>query len=311
MSEPPEPSRAALIDLHSHTTASDGSLSPAELVARAQRAGLAALGITDHDTFGGYEEAVPLAHAAALDLVRGIELNSRLALGNGGRITYAHLLGYWPSHPPSADFSAWLETERADRRDRNSRLAKALAQRGLEITLAEVEARGRSLTGRTHFATILVEKGYAADREDAFRRYLGETAPSYVERQSESTEQVIGRIRSSGGIPVLAHPIRLGLPSHDQRNVLERLKEAGLLGLEIYHSEHSPELQAHYRELAEDLDLLPTGGSDFHGTPKPDTELGSGVRSNLRVPRELLDRMRAFSRSQLNDSAKEGVRQRH
>lgn len=311
MSEPPEPSRTAFIDLHAHTTASDGSLSPAELVAGAQRARLAALAITDHDTFDGYEEAVPLAQAAGLDLVRGIELNSRLALEHDNRITYVHLLGYWPSHLPSGEFSAWLEREREDRRDRNSRLAGALAQRGLEITLAEVEARGRSLTGRTHFASVLVDKGYAADREDAFRRFLGETAPSYVERQSERAEQVIGRIRSSGGIPVLAHPVRLALPFDSQRKVLERLKHAGLLGLEIYHSEHSPELQARYRQLAQDLDLLPTGGSDFHGTPKPDTELGSGVRSNLRVPREFLDRMRAFSHSQLNESAENGVRNPH
>jgi 3',5'-nucleoside bisphosphate phosphatase len=292
VSEPPESSQAALIDLHAHTTASDGTLSPAELVALAKRRDLAALAVTDHDTFDGYDQALPFARAAGLDLVRGIELNSRLNFSNHRHFRSVHLLGYWPSEQPSTEFINWLESEREDRRSRNRRLVKALQRRGVDITLEEVEERGGSLTGRVHFARTLVEKAYARDHEDAFHKYLGESAPSYVERQSETTESAIRRIRGAGGIPALAHPIRLSLSRDKEHELLIRLKDAGLLALEIYHSEHPPELQVHYRQLADKLELLPTGGSDFHGAPKPNIDLGTGMNGNLRVPREFLDRMK-------------------
>ena len=280
-----------LIDLHSHTIASDGSLRPEELVDLAARTGLAALAITDHDTFAGYDEAFPFARRAGLDLVRGIELNSRLLLARG-ELRFLHLLAYWPSAEPSPDFHAWLEEERQDRRNRNRRLAATLQARGIPIALEEVEARGRSLAGRVHFARLLVEKGYARDHDDAFRRFLGEHAPTYVERESHSTEDAIAKIRAGGGVPVIAHPVRLSLDREQERAVLLRLKDAGLLGVEIYHSEHPPEIQAHYRQLAEDLELLPTGGSDFHGAPKPEVRLGTGSHGNLRVPMAFLDAMR-------------------
>ncbi len=292
MPEPAEPTFSRFIDLHSHTRASDGSLTPAELVALAKRSDLAALGITDHDTFDGYEEALPPARAAGLDLLRGIELNSRLFLDSGKTPIYVHLLGYFPNREPSPSLMAWLSGERDDRRSRNRRLVEALQNRDIDITLEEVEARGRSLAGRTHFAQILVEKGYAPNSEEAFRRYLGETAPSYVGRQSLSTDEVISIIREGGGIPAIAHPIRLHLPRDIERATLIRLKKFGLLALEVYHSDHPSELQAYYRQLAEELDLLPTGGSDFHGAAKPNIALGTGLHGNLRVPAEFLQRLR-------------------
>lgn len=279
------------IDLHSHTNESDGSLSPEELVLLASRSDLDALAITDHDTFSGYEKAVPFARDAGLDLVRGIELNSRLNLGDETERS-VHLLGYFPRRDPSHEMVAFLQEQRKERRSRNRRLADTLQRRGVNVALEEVEARGRSLAGRVHFARILVEKGYAADSSDAFRRYLGEDAPTYVHRESQTVEQAIQILRHAGGVPVLAHPIRLYLPRETERQLLLQLKQAGLIGLEVYHSEHSPTLQAHYRQLAEELDLLPTGGSDFHGAPKPDIELGTGLHGNVRVPREFLDRMR-------------------
>lgn len=287
-------SEAKLIDLHAHTTASDGSSSPSELVALAMRTGLEALAITDHDTFDGFEAAAPVAQEAGLTLVRGIELNSRLEIGPAGERRSAHLLGYWPSGQPSTNFTEWLRGEREERRDRNQRLAEALQRRGIGITLEEVESTGRSLAGRVHFARLLVQKGYAANHEDAFQRYLGENAPSYVERESQSTAEAIQVVRAGGGIPVLAHPIRLSLSRDLEAEVFRQLKDAGLLGLEIYHSEHPPELQAHYRQVAEELGLLPTGGSDFHGSVKPDIQLGTGKNANVRVPHEFLERMRQF-----------------
>lgn len=281
------------IDLHSHTNESDGTLSPIELVDLAKRIGLDAIAITDHDTFAGYEKALPVARELKFDLVRGIELNSRLALPEGGQ-RYVHLLAYFVDGEPSLEFVQWLADAQADRRDRNRRLVNSLNERGIDIALAEVEARGRTLAARPHFARILVEKGYARTVQDAFDKYLGETAPTYVERESESTEDTISMMRSAGGVPVVAHPVRLSLDGDNERTMLQQWKSAGLLGLEVYHSEHSPKLQAHYHRLADELDLLPTGGSDFHGAVKPNVQLGTGAHSNIRVPRSFLDRMREF-----------------
>lgn len=282
------------IDLHAHTNESDGSLTPEELVELAKRNDLDALAITDHDTFLGYEKAAAPARAAGLDLVAGIELNSKLEV-ESGRQRSMHLLAYFPVEGPPPEFLSWLEDERKKRQDRNRRLAETLAARGVDVTLSEVEARGRSLAGRVHFARILVEKGYASDTEDAFRRFLGEDAPTYVRRESKTAEEVIGIVARAGGVPVVAHPVRLSIPREREPEVFSRLKRAGLMGLEIYHSEHAPAVQAHYRQLAEELDLLPTGGSDFHGTVKPDVALGTGVNGNVRVPAEFLDRMRAMA----------------
>ncbi|HEX4748602.1 MAG TPA: PHP domain-containing protein [Bryobacteraceae bacterium] len=292
MSEPAEQPFSRFIDLHSHTTASDGSLTPAELVALAKRSDLAALGITDHDTFGGYEEALSIARECGLDLVQGIELNSRLSLPGNSVPVYIHMLAYFPTRTPSPAFAAWLGGEREDRINRNRKLVEALRKRDVDISLEEVETRGRSLAGRAHFAAILVDKGYARNFEDAFRRFLGESAPSYVQRQSLTTPEVIRKIRDGGGIPSVAHPVRLRLGRDEEREVIFRLKDAGLLALEIYHSDHPPELQAHYRQLAEEMELIPTGGSDFHGRPKPNVALGTGLNGNVRVPFEFLERLR-------------------
>jgi predicted metal-dependent phosphoesterase TrpH len=281
------------IDLHSHTNESDGSLSPEELIRLAKRNDLDALAITDHDTFAGYEQAVPFAREVGLDVVRGIELNTDLRLENDSDRS-AHVLAYFPNDDPGREMLEWLEDQREERQRRNRRLADVLQRRGIDVSVEEVESRGKSLAGRVHFARILVEKGYAADSAEAFRRYLGEEAPTYVHRESKSTEEVIEIVRRGNGIPVLAHPVRLSLDRETERDRMSQLKRAGLLGIEIYHSEHSPALQAHYRQLAEELELLPTGGSDFHGAAKPDIELGTGWNGNVRVPREFLDRMRAW-----------------
>lgn len=283
------------VDLHAHTNESDGTVSPAELVTLAKKSDLAALAITDHDTFSGYEKAVAEAASAGLDLVRGIELNTRLPLSGGGDHRSVHLLAYFLDGPPARQFTDWLEEERSHRRLRNQLLAEVLQARGMNITLEEVEARGRTLTGRPHFARVLIEKGYAANLEDAFRRFLGEDAPTYVPRESKTTDEVIEIVRRANGVPVIAHPIRLGLDRGRERELLERFKRAGLVGLEIYHSEHTPELQAHYRQLAAELELLPTGGSDFHGTVKPGVQLGTGTNGNVRVPLQFLEGIRAFS----------------
>ncbi len=299
MSEPPDsPYSPGLVDLHSHTNESDGSLTPEELIQLAKQTGLEALGITDHDTIAGYTKALPFARDAGLDLVCGIELNTKLQFSERQETRSVHLLAYFPASAPSTGFMAWLLGQQDERRRRNRDLIAALKGQGIDISLSEVEARGRSLAGRPHFARILVEKGYAADHEDAFLRFIGEDAPSFVERQSITTESAIQIVRQGGGVPVIAHPVRLQLPRHAEEKVLTRLKQAGLAGLEIYHSEHSPEQQAHYRQLAEQLELLPTGGSDFHGKAKPNVKLGTGLNGNLCVPRAFLDAVRQYTERQ-------------
>lgn len=284
-----------MIDLHSHTTASDGSLSPDELVALAVSRGLEAIAITDHDTFEGYEQATPFAAKAGLELVRGIELNSRLERP-GDRTRWVHILSYFPNSKPADSFVAWLRTQQAERRDRNRRLAQKLQDQGIAVTVEEVEAKGRSLAGRPHFARLLVEKGYVGNIEEAFRRYIGEDAPAFVERDSPDTPGIMRIIRDGGGVPVVAHPVRVGLPHDDaERGWLRSLKDEGLLGLEVIHSEQDASLQQYYGALAKELGLIPTGGSDFHGTIKPDIELGAGRNGNVRVPYEVLTGIKRIS----------------
>jgi 3',5'-nucleoside bisphosphate phosphatase len=281
------------VDLHSHTDASDGSLSPPALIELAVSLRLDALAITDHDTFAGYAVAAPVARAAGLDLVCGIELNTRLRPPEG-HSRLVHLLAYFLAAPPTESFMTWLGKLHQDRRDRNENLVKALRAAGVEITLEEVERIGRSITGRPHFARVLIRKGYATDYRDAFRRFLGEDAPTYVEHESPDTEAVIAEVLAGGGLPVVPHPVRLMFPDQlSERQAIERLKRAGLIGLEVYHSDHSAERQAYYLEMARSLDLVPTGGSDFHGAPKPDVALGTG-RNNVRVLHEVLAAMRDY-----------------
>ena len=192
-----------MIDLHSHTDQSDGTFSPEELVAEAVRIGLRALAITDHDTFAGVDLAVPFAARSGLELIGGIELSTKF----GG--ASVHLLGYFPCQPSSAEFRNWLDFLLESRRDRNRRLIERLRSLGIDITLAEVERVGRSLTGRPHFARVLVEKGFARDIQDAFDHYLDESARAYVQRHEVPVEEAIERIVAAGGVASLAHPVRV------------------------------------------------------------------------------------------------------
>ena len=279
-----------MIDLHTHTNESDGTLAPAELVEAALKCGLEALAITDHDTFAGYDQASQNARANGFDLVCGIELSTRLI---GQREFTVHLLGYFLNAPASSEFRAWLNEVLGERRDRNIRLIEKLKSLGVEIELPEVEAVGKTLTGRPHFARVLVQKGYARNGEDAFRRYLGETAPSFVERHGPSTAVGIQRVIAGGGLPVIAHPVRLGIRNPEvETAVIGGLRDVGLGGIEVYHSDHKPNDVERYAGLAKKFDLAITGGSDFHGAAKPNISLGTGIGGALNVPRAVLEDLR-------------------
>jgi len=279
-----------VIDLHVHTTESDGSLTPEEIVRAAREAGLEALAIADHDTLGGYDRARAVAEQVGLDLVCAVEISTRFGRNSTGRRRRAHLLGYFPAELPGAAFRAWLCELQARRQQRNERLAQRLQELGLEVTLAEASALARRLTGRVHFARVLVQKGYVNSIPEAFRLYLGEGGKAYTPLEKATLEEAIQRVREAGGIPSLAHPGRM---SWDVSEVLGELRAAGLMGIEAYSSEHSPAQTAMYLELARAHDLLVTGGSDFHGDGKPAVRLGTGVNGNVCVPRRVLDELRA------------------
>ncbi len=281
-----------MIDLHTHTNESDGACTPLELIHRALAIGLEALGITDHDTFSGYDQAAQLAPPRGLDLVCGIELSTHLDVDGIKRHT-VHLLGYFLHQPPALEFRSWLEEVQAARRERNVKLIAKLRSLGVDIELAEVERLGRTLTGRPHFARVLIQKGYANSFEEAFRGYLGESAPGYVEREAPDVAGGIQRIAAAGGLPVLAHPVRLGIRNRAvEQELIGKLRDAGLRGIEIYHSDQDESDQARYRELARKFNLVMTGGSDFHGDVKPGIALGTGSNGGLNIPRSVLEEMR-------------------
>jgi predicted metal-dependent phosphoesterase TrpH len=275
-----------MIDLHSHTNESDGTFSPEELIAEARRVGVRTLGITDHDTFAGHDQAVAAARDTGVELVTGIELSTKL---HGHSV---HLLGYFLKPDGLDEFRAWIVGLQAARRDRNVRLVARLRELGVEITLEEVEARGRGMTGRPHFAQILLEKGYVGSLQQAFDDYLDESAKGYVYRDEPQFADGVARIRRAGGIASLAHPIRV---KGDLSAMLPELCGAGLNAIEAYHSDHSPEDTLAYLELAGRYGLWVTGGSDFHGAAKPGIELGTGRGKNLRIPGDLMERLREGS----------------
>ena len=276
-----------MIDLHSHTNESDGTCSPAELVEEAVRAGVKILGITDHDTFRGFDQAAPLARQAGVEPVCGIELSTKLHRQS------VHLLGYFFGDNNLSDFRVWVQEMQESRRERNVRLVARLRELGFDITLEEAEARGRGMTGRPHFAQLMVEKGYVADLREAFDEYLDESAKGYVTRKEPSFAEGVARIRQAGGIASLAHPIRV---KGDVPKLLPELCDAGMNAIEAYHSDHTPRDTQQYLDLANRYGLLVTGGSDFHGAVKPGVSLGTGYAGNLRIPANLVDHLKQHAR---------------
>jgi predicted metal-dependent phosphoesterase TrpH len=275
-----------LIDLHTHTTESDGTLSPAELMHAAASAGLEAIAVTDHDTFSGYDAALPEAAKRGVNLLCGIEIST--AWGRPRERT-VHLLGYFFAGPPTIDFRAWLAGIQSARKDRNVRLAARLRELGMDIELEEAEALGRNMTGRPHFARVMVRKGYARSIRDAFDRFLDESAIAYVDRDEPVFDDAVRRVIDAGGIASLAHPVRLDARDTDEEErTISRMVDMGLPAIEVWHSDHSPADTQRYLRLAEQLGLLATGGSDFHGEVKPNVALGSGP-GHLDIPMSVLE----------------------
>ena len=249
------------------------------------------LGVTDHDTFDGYDAALPLARPSGVQLVCGIELSTKLH----GRSV--HVLGYFLSHDRLQPFRERILDMQAARRDRNVRLVERLQSFGFDITLEEVQARGRGLTARPHFAQVMVAKGYVATIQQAFDDYLDESAKGYVYRQEPSFADGVAMIRNAGGIASLAHPVRI---AGDVTAMMPELCRAGLNAIEVYHSDHQPVHIEIYLALAKWYGLFVTGGSDFHGAAKPGLELGTGRDGNLKIPEDLFENVRDYMPSRFD-----------
>ena len=285
-----------MIDLHTHTDRSDGTVSAADLVRQAKALGLEALAIADHDTLAGYDLAAPVAARESLELVCAVELSTRPDFTAAGkRPRSVHILGYFLNSPPSPEFRNWLHSQQDSRRKRNLDLIARLRELGVHLQLEDMQVYGRNQVGRPHFARVLLEKGYVSTMQEAFDRYLADDAEAAVERDEPSLEDGIRRICEGGGLASLAHPVRL--PQRDETSLaglVDRLKSYGMRGIEVYHSEHTPDDSALYQCIAQRLHLVETGGSDFHGAAKPDVHLGSGINCNVQISYALLERMRTL-----------------
>lgn len=275
----PGNSRGAWVDLHTHTNASDGSLRPSEVVAEASRIGLGALGITDHDTLEGLEEALYKGKSLGVWVIPGVEIS--VNVGDGRSF---HLLGYGVE-PDSFLMQNFLKSMRESRADRNRLVMERLARLGYPLEERDLE-KPISLAGRPHLAMAMLKKGYVGSAEEAFARFLGKNGKAYVPRRRPSYEEAIEAVLKSGGVPVLAHPHTAGCQDLSQlEKLIDALVDCGLMGVETLYPEAPAELEGLGRELARRRNLLLTGGSDYHGLVKPHISLGFG-RGTLRVPLE-------------------------
>jgi hypothetical protein len=285
-----------VIDLHTHTTASDGASSPARLIEEAAAAKLAAIAVCDHDTLAGSEAAAPIAREAGLDFIGGIELSTRFREDGQPRGPSIHMLGYFPHRPPTSEFRDWIVDLQVQRHERNARMIERLQTLGMDISINEVSELSGGLPGRPHFARVLLRKGYAPDNEAVFREYLGESGRAYVARRSPEVGEAIRRIADAGGVASLAHPVRLTKYGARFEEFVARMKDQGLGAIEIYHSEHSGDDVERFRALARHHGLLVTGGSDYHGDLKPNVVLGMGSSSHCSIPDGILEALRDSAR---------------
>jgi len=254
-----------MLDLHTHTTASDGTLSPEELVSLARERGLEALAITDHDSTEGLAAALEAARHSDLLLIPGVELSVGPCAGRD-----VHIIGYFVDHTDAA-LQARLHELRDARRSRAARIVGTLRADGYEIDLDDVlRLADCGSVGRSHVARVLVERGYAASVAEAFERFIGRGRPFYHPKPATVPGEVVRALADAGAIAVLAHP---GVSGAD--DLIEDLVDAGLGGIEAFHAEHTEQESARYESLARSRGLLVTGGSDYHGPAAPGADLGS------------------------------------
>jgi 3',5'-nucleoside bisphosphate phosphatase len=273
----------ALVDLHTHTVASDGGDEPAELVEAAAAAGVGVLAVTDHDTVAAVAEARAAGERLGVEVLAGCELTASV----GGRVVHVLLYGEGLLEPDLADA---VEVARRGRHERNLAIGERLRRLTGVGYQEAVEVAGASALSRAHFARALVARGAVADVAEAFDRYLSSGRPAYVPAPSVSATDAVALAAKAGGVAVLAHPGRLAPEERDR--VLAEALEAGIDGVEVWHSQHDGELRRSLGALVERRGLLATGGSDYHGRHKPTVRVGTGVDGNVAVPGGLLEALR-------------------
>ncbi|HSA62707.1 MAG TPA: PHP domain-containing protein [Nitrospiraceae bacterium] len=273
------------LDLHLHTTHSDGSFTPAEVIELAHKAGVTALAITDHDITTGIPEAIATGLQLGIEIIPGIEISS--VFGD----SELHILGYFLDwHDPK--LSEQLSTLRESRHRRNPKIIERLQESGIDITYDEVRAlAGTDSVGRPHIARVLMEKKVVGSAKEAFDRFLANGKPAYVSRDLPSPAEAIQWIKSAKGLAVLAHPTWVKTTEGTLTDLVRQLKAAGLDGVEVHYSTHTARQTREYLSLAKQLGLLITGGSDFHGITKPDIEVGIG-KGTLHIPDSLLPKLK-------------------
>ena len=272
------------IDLHVHTTASDGTVSGRGVVELARGIGLAAIAVTDHDTVSGYAEAAAAGRELGVEVVPGIEISTKY----GGPI---HILGYYIDTASKGLLSV-MDWVVQDRDERNRKLAEMMAADGLPVSYDEMQRRFGRVIGRPHFAKLLVELGMAESVQDAFDRYVEKGQKYYLPRNFLPIERSVESIVEAGGVPVLAHPFQYKRDDAGLREIIEHCMEHGLGGIECRYSGYDADKVAYLEALAEEYHLVKTGGSDFHGDNKPHIALGRGMEGKLDVPYEFLERLR-------------------
>lgn len=274
-----------LIDLHVHSTASDGTLTPSELALYAKEKGLSAIALTDHDTIDGVAECQAKGLEIGLTVVPGIEFSADFF---GKEV---HMLGYYidPDYKP---FNNKLNSLIAARENRNQEMLDKLTALGCPLTMEEVmkDLDENTVLTRAHVAKALLEKGYIATRDEAFSRYIGDGKPAFVPKKRFTTKECIDLIHEAGGLAVLAHPLLYGYDKKDMTGILKGLQLEGLDGVECIYSTHTKDDTSHLLQVCKNLNLLPTGGSDFHGQNKPNLDLGCGY-GELAIPYGLLEAM--------------------
>jgi predicted metal-dependent phosphoesterase TrpH len=279
-----------IIDLHTHSNASDGTFAPAEVVRLAKEGGLKALALTDHDTVAGLAEAEAAGPKYGVEVIPGVEISARFPGGS------MHVLGLGLEYG-DGQLSERLAVLQQARADRNPQIIAKLNALGVKITLEQVaRISGQGQMGRPHIARALMESGYVHSIQEAFDLYLRNDGKAYVPKFRFPPAEAIAMIRDVRGVPVLAHPFTLNLGSaYALKNTLLELKALGLAGLECIYSEHTPEQEALYLKLAGELGLLVTGGSDFHGDNKPEITLGH-MPGQERLTYERLEALKAWRR---------------
>ncbi len=279
------------VDLHLHTTASDGALNPTELVREAKAHGLECIAVTDHDSTEGIEEAQAEGDRLGVQVIPGIEMSTDIPRAE------VHVLGYYLDYK-NPEFQSTLRQLRDGRRDRAEKMVSKLAEMGLDVPWERVlEVAGQGSVGRPHIAQVMVERGYVSTLVEAFTDYIGRNAPAYVERYKLTPAEAVALVRQVDGLPVLAHPGEV--MSLD--TLLPELISAGLVGMECYYGDYSPETVEVLLELADGHNLIPTGGTDFHRVDA--SGHGPHFPGETWVPWESVRRLKALAAGQRNGRA--------